>query len=364
MGNPSDKGKGAPQAPQNPATPARAPAAPSVAPVIPSVAPVVPAGTPTARPAAPRPATGAPIIPPAPPSIAPVMPPVAPAMPAMPPRPAPMAARPAPPAIAPQIAPGARPAMPAQPAPQRAAAPVAPPVSPARGGTPAMPRPAAATAPAPIVLSQPKAPVAPAKPAPVLTKGEIALGPDQLIDLERRTSQLDELDYFELLRLPQSAAPTEIKRAFYQESRTYHPDRFFHVADVKLKERINELYKRVTEAYYVLRDDGKRRKYLADINGPERAQKLRFNEASEVETKVAAKKEQEEQIGSHPKGRQFYLVGVSDLEAGRLPAAERNLKMALTYEPSNPRYKEKLTEVQQKLKTESQGGSGGGFAIK
>ena len=187
------------------------------------------------------------------------------------------------------------------------------------------------------------------------------LAEDQLIDLTARTANLNSLDYFELLRLPQSATPAEIKRAFYQESRTYHPDRFYQLPDPKLKEQIHELYKRVTEAYYVLRDDVKRRKYVADVNGPEREQKLRFSEASEVETKAAAKREQEEQIGTHPKGRQFYLTAVQDLEAGRLAAAERNLKMALTYEPSNARYKEKLEEAR-KLQGDSKGG--GGFQIQ
>jgi curved DNA-binding protein CbpA len=211
-----------------------------------------------------------------------------------------------------------------------------------------------------------------ARPAPAVSKLAVvvggakpqdgALSPDQLMDLERRTASLDSLDYFEVLRLPQTASPGEIKRAFYQESRTYHPDRFFHIPDPKLKERINDLYKRVTEAYYVLRDDNKRRKYLADVTGADRAQKLRFNEASEAETKAAAKKEQEEQIGVHPKGRQFYASAVSDFDGGRLAAAERNLKMALTYEPSNARYKEKLAEVQQRLNAESKGS--GGFGIK
>lgn len=152
--------------------------------------------------------------------------------------------------------------------------------------------------------------------------------------------------------MPQDLPPSEIKKAFYRESRLYHPDRFFHLSDPALKARVHDLYKRITEAYFVLRDDAKRRKYVADINGPERAKKLRFSELSEVETKAATRKEQEEQIGTTPKGRQFYQAGLADLEAGRAAAAERNLKMAVTYEPGNARYKEKLTEAQQLLKSD------------
>lgn len=177
----------------------------------------------------------------------------------------------------------------------------------------------------------------------------MGLSLEQMADLEVRFSALDELDYFQLLKLEQTATPAEIKRAFYQESRTYHPDRFYQVADAELKARIRDVYKRVTEAYYVLRDDVKRRHYVADVTGPERAQKLRFTEAAESETKLAAKKEQAEQIGQHPKGRQFFQTGMADFEAGRWGTAERNFKMALTYEPQNARYKEKLTEAQKRV---------------
>ncbi|WP_246357901.1 DnaJ domain-containing protein, partial [Pyxidicoccus fallax] len=189
-------------------------------------------------------------------------------------------------------------------------------------------------------------------PPPTESKGP-GLDAQQLADLASRTARLDQMDYFEVLLLEKTASPGEIKKAFYRESRTYHPDRFFHMESKELKERVHELYKRVTEAYYVLRDDTKRKKYLADIAGPERAQKLRFTEASEAETKAAAKKEQEEQIGTHPKGRQFYQQAQKDAEGGNLSAAERNMKMALTYEPSNARYKERLAEVQKQLADEA-----------
>ncbi len=184
-----------------------------------------------------------------------------------------------------------------------------------------------------------------------------------MADLAARCAKLDQLDYFEVLQISREATPSDIKKAFYHESRNYHPDRFYQLDSKELKDQVNELYKRVTEAYYVLRDDTKRRKYVVDVTGPERAQKLRFTETSEAETKAAVKKEQEEQIGTHPKGRQFYQLGAADLEAGRWSSAERNLKMAMTYEPSNARYKEKLAEAQKKINEESKA-KGEGFKIK
>ncbi|KFE64796.1 heat shock protein DnaJ domain protein [Hyalangium minutum] len=184
-----------------------------------------------------------------------------------------------------------------------------------------------------------------------------------MAELAARCAQLDQSDYFEVLQLPKDATPADIKKAFYRESRAFHPDRFYQLENKELKDQVNELYKRVTEAYYVLRDDTKRRRYVADVTGPERAQKLRFTETSEAESKAAAKKEQAEQIGTTPKGREFFKRGIDDLEAGRLASAERNLKMAVTYESSNALYKEKLAEVQKKLNDESKS-KGEAFKIK
>lgn len=283
------------------------PPAPSATPRIPSVAPVVPPAAPATS------QQRAPVIP----AIAPVVPPVAPTRAAPPavPRVAPVV-----PAVAPVVPPSVPKVAPVVPA----VAPVRPAANGLIGAAPANPRVAVAGVP-----------------------------PDLVLDLEARVSRLDELDYFEILKLPQGAPPAEIKQAFYRESRAYHPDRFFHVEDAALKAKVNDLYKRITEAYYVLRDDLKRKRYLADIQGPERARKLRFDEASEQESKLATKKEREEQIGTHPKGRHFYQNGMKAADAGRWADAERDLKMACTYEPSNARYKEKLTEVREKIRAET-----------
>lgn len=276
--------------------------------------------------------------PPPPPGSRPPLPPTtAPARPAQPPQPG--APRPA----------AQRPSN-----PQLIAIPSIPPVAPGAGPLPSIP-PVSAVVPSIAPLVPPVAPLVPpaaqARPAPPAPAPKIGgLDAAQRTDLEQRYAALDNVDYFQLLKLERTATPADIKKAFHRDSRVYHPDRFYKLPDAQLKERITEVYKRITEAYYVLRDDAKRRVYVADISGPERAQKLRFTEASEAEKKQAVKREIEEQIGTHPKGRQFFQAGMVDFNAERWSAAERNFKMALTFEPSNARYKEKLGEVQQKLK--------------
>src|SRR3981081_4321374 len=166
---------------------------------------------------------------------------------------------------------------------------------------------------------------------------------DEAFEIEARAlaQVLEELDYFQILKIGQNVSPGDIKAAYYRESRAYHPDRFSTLPPGELKETIGKIYKRINEAYVCLRDDVKRTKSLADVLGPERQKKLRFVEASEQELK----KEKEQEVGATPQGRKFFMAGLADMAAQRFASAERNFKMALTYEPSNPNFKAKRDEA-------------------
>jgi len=217
--------------------------------------------------------------------------------------------------------------------------------------------------PAAPAAARPGAPAGNTRKSPIPESGAVeTIDDQQAAELRRMATQLDTLDYFQTLGLAQNAGSGEIKKAFYRESRTYHPDRFFHMPESQVKEDIGTIYKRITEAYYFLRDDQKRRKYLTDITGAERASKLRFTEASESEQKAEARKVVEEEFGSNPKARPFFKSAVADIEKQNWASAERNLKMGLTWEPGNTSFKEMLVEVQKKI--EDQRKSGSSFMIK
>lgn len=294
---------------------------------------------------------------------APARPVIAPpviAAPAIAPPPAP--ARPviAPPVIAPPVI--AAPAVaPPVMAPPGAPGAIAPPVSAPRApGAIAPPAPPAAARP-PLA---PFAPAAAARPSPLPASGAVeSINPQQADALRKLAQGLNALDYFQALGLTQQATPGDIKKAFYKESRTYHPDRFFHLADSQEKSDIGSIYKRVTEAYYVLRDDTKRKKYLSDLASADRGNKLRYTEATESELKAETRKTVEEEYGTHPKARPFFKTALAELEKNNLTAAVSALKMGLTYEPGNARFKEKLVETQKKIEDERRG-KGPSYMIK
>lgn len=166
------------------------------------------------------------------------------------------------------------------------------------------------------------------------------------IEVEVLAGALDQLDYFAVLKLAAEATPAEIRAAYHRESRQYHPDRYAAVDDPEFRDRVGRIYRRINEAYTVLRDDARRRKYAADVAGPDRDRKLRFSEDDEAEVKEAAKRRATEQLGQTPNGRKFFSAAQADAQAGRWEAAERNLRMALAYEPQNERFKELLRQAE------------------
>lgn len=182
------------------------------------------------------------------------------------------------------------------------------------------------------------------------------MDPSFLIEVEALAGALDQLDYFGVLKLPQSAGLADIKAAYYRESRTYHPDRFATVPDPVFRDLVGRIYRRVNEAYTVLRDDQRRAKYVQDITGPDRARKLRFTEADEAQVKEEQKKKLEEQLGQTPNGRKFYAAALVEIEAQRWEPAQRALKSALMYEPGNAKFKEQLALVEKEIdKTRTKG---------
>jgi len=172
------------------------------------------------------------------------------------------------------------------------------------------------------------------------------IDPSFELETEAFSQILETLDYFEVLKVAKGATPAEIRDAFQALTRLYHPDRYHAYPMSPFKEEVLRIFKRITEAYVILRDDRKRQKYLADVTGPDRAQKLRFTEEDEAETRELAKKKLEEQIGQTAKGRQLYQLAMRDLEAGRTDSAIRNLRMACGFEPQNQLFKDKLRELE------------------
>jgi len=151
---------------------------------------------------------------------------------------------------------------------------------------------------------------------------------------------LDELDYYQILHLEPEATQSEVKKAYFQTSRTFHPDANRHL-DAELRSHCGVISKRVTEAYCVLRDPRRRAAY-----DDQRRQEGATNRMQLAEARAShARKDSETRQGKTPQGRQFFQKAQAAIDRGDTAGAMNHLRMALTFEPQNAYFKELLAEL-------------------
>ncbi len=157
------------------------------------------------------------------------------------------------------------------------------------------------------------------------------------LEIRALAAIVDDLDYYQLLKVERGASAREVKQAYHACSRTFHPDANREL-DADLRQAVATISKRVSEAYVVLRDPRRRKayeEYLAQGSG------LRMQLA---EAEAEAKRKGTVH-GETPQGQQHANLAMSELRKGDSAAAIRHLQMALAFEPGNASIKEKLEEI-------------------
>ena len=151
---------------------------------------------------------------------------------------------------------------------------------------------------------------------------------------------MDELDYYQILEVPRDAPASGIKSGYYAVSRRYHPDANRGLGS-EVRRDLELVAKRVTEAYSVLRDPRRRQAYDGQLSKDGRAVRMQLAEANSQ----AEKKAVEDHLGTTPNGRRFFSLARADIDRNDIDSAIRNLQMAITYEPANQFFQQKLKEL-------------------
>lgn len=165
--------------------------------------------------------------------------------------------------------------------------------------------------------------------------------PERAGELRAFAAMLDQLDYYELLELDRGAGAEAVRRAYHRSSRRFHPDAWRHAPE-DLREAATRIAARLSEAYAVLRDPGRRRAYDRQIGADPAARRLGIGQAA-----AAARAEGAARSGRTGKGRRFFEAARRELRRGDRAAALRSLQMALAFEPDNPHFEGALAALRE-----------------
>lgn len=162
-------------------------------------------------------------------------------------------------------------------------------------------------------------------------------------------------DHYEVLGLRREASKDEIKKAYFLLAKVYHPDRHFQVGMGEVKDQLEELFQRITEAYDTLLMERKRKEYdlMLIVSKYGKKQPTAASEESDEVRAVQQFQRGQEAIkrGDHreavhslqwavrlnPKQAKYYAALGNALSKipRRLHDAEQNLLKAIELEPSN-----------------------------
>jgi curved DNA-binding protein CbpA len=172
----------------------------------------------------------------------------------------------------------------------------------------------------------------------------------ELVALHDRLKAQD-MDYYELFNLTNSATANEIKDVYYQYAKKFHPDRLGEAPIPELREKANFVFARINKAFEILSNEGKRREY--DMKGYKEIQNkdkssenliekanLYYRKAktlySQQRFREAASLLEETVRNDSTKAAYYILLGLSQSNIPNLRrAAEKNFQKVIELEPWN-----------------------------
>ncbi|MFO8055675.1 MAG: DnaJ domain-containing protein [bacterium] len=225
------------------------------------------------------------------------------------------------------------------------------------------------------------------------------------IDKRLETALSKETTYLDILGVDENTRPDKIKKIYFKFARRFHPDARPDLFQGEVREKVEDLFTKISEAYDVLGDDKKRSEYIKalrskvsqeDMDKAQRAieaemefqkaeillNRSKWSEARELLEKAVELQPEEPEYGMYlawidyklkgpsgagqarskiskvleqrPKAADgYYYLAMIDKDEGEMAAAEKNLEKAQQLKPRDTDIKRELMLVRRKREAPS-----------
>ncbi len=143
-------------------------------------------------------------------------------------------------------------------------------------------------------------------------------------------------NHYDLLGVNPGAGAEEIRTQYFQFVKVFHPDRFFGKEMGPYRQKLDELFKKVTAAFEELQDPGRRGRYDRALgnDGPKEGPKAKEPKGARLKGRTLV-----ERLAL---GKRYFEMGLQEEAGGNGLKAANFYQMALQFEPSNKEYQSAL----------------------
>ena len=154
---------------------------------------------------------------------------------------------------------------------------------------------------------------------------------------------------YSVLGVPENASDEEVKRAYRELSRKYHPDSY---VDNPLKDLAEDKFKEVQEAYDMImkqRSNGGYQSYGSNSGSGYGSSDLKYQKVYDY-INFRQYSNAMSELNRIPlpdrDGRWYYLSAITNAGMGNNIQAQNDINKAMSIEPSNPEYRNFATQLQ------------------
>ncbi len=155
-------------------------------------------------------------------------------------------------------------------------------------------------------------------------------------ELEALNKEIESMNYYQILNIPREAPQKEIKKAYFEMARKYHPDRFARDLPKNTREMVEEVFGHITRAFQTLSNEKEKQDYDEKLDSPAEVDRKELEKQADVKFRQGK--------GLYNRGK-YEEALVCFEEAIRLKSSKANYFMYLAMAESRvPSFHEKAEE--------------------